>query len=257
MKKIIFTLILLLILPNTVIAQETTPTTAPSGNQIPENDKEIEQVQRIKDIVASKVAELNLVEKKGIIGTVKESSNTKLTVEDTNGENIDIDVDELTKFDFEDDDFGISDLESDVVYSFVGLYNRDTDRLLARFISQPDSIPVHLDGAISDINEDDFQIEVISLDGKKTLVDIEKSTNTMIVNDGGELEESGFSELSNNQRVIVIGFETDDNTISATRVIHFVNIPPSAELLSKLEDETNVATGSGNKLEIIETEIQE
>lgn len=259
MKHLTLILLFLIALtPSVIFAQEEiTPTAAPSANQIPESDEEIEKVQRIKDIVASKVAELNLVEKKGIIGTVIEVSNTKIKVMDNKDEEIDIDVDELTKFDFEDEDFGISDLEKGVIYSFIGLYNKDTETLLARFISQPDSIPTYIEGAISSLNEDDFQIEVIDSEGKTSIIDIETSTDTSSVDMEGALEESGFTDLEKGKRVIVVGFTTEDKTVSASRLIHFNDIPPTAEVLAKLSQETTTATGSGNNLEIIEAEVEE
>ena len=55
-------------------------------------------IQRIKDIVASKVAELNLVEKRGIVGKLKENSNMHLVISDIKSNTRNIDVDELTKF---------------------------------------------------------------------------------------------------------------------------------------------------------------
>ncbi len=258
MKKIIFILltIAIIILPTAVSAQEETeePTAAPSTNQIPESDEEIERVQRIKDIVASKVAELNLVEKRGIIASVVEVSSTEIRGIDNKGNEITIDVDELTNFDFDDEDFGISDLTTGEIYSFIGLYNKDSETLLARFIAEADSIPDYIGGAITSINEDDFQVEVVDKNGKTTIIDIESSTDTMLVDENGALEESGFSGLSVNQRIIVVGFETDDEIVSATRVIHFADIPPSSEVLANLKTETTTATGSSNTVEILEVE---
>lgn len=244
-------------MPNIIFAQENDTTTAtPSGNQIPESEEEIERVQRIKDIVASKVAELNLVEKRGIIATITESSNTKIKAVDNKNNDIEIDVDELTNFDFEDEDFGISDLEVGLIYSFVGLYNKDSEKLLARFISQPNSIPDYLNGAISKINEADFQIDVVDAEGKTSTIDIEKSTGTMLIDDSGELKKSGFSSLVVGQKIIVVGFSTDEDTISSTRIIHFIQIPPPVEVIANLKSETSIATGSGNTLEILEVEVE-
>ena len=259
MKKLFLTLTIILFLttPQIILAQEADPTTSPSANQLPESDEEIERVQRIKDIVASKVAELNLVEKKGIIATVTDTTNTEIKGVDIKGENVEISVDELTEFDFEDEDFGISDLENGTVYSFIGLYNKDTETLLARFISEPNSIPNYTEGAISEINEDDFQITVMNAKGESFSVDIEKSTDTAIIDDKGSLEESGFSDLEIEQRIIVVGFITDEKNISASRIIHFQKIPPTIEVLSKLKTESNIASGSANSLEIMELQEEE
>lgn len=258
MKKLALIVAIIILMPNIAMAQEEendiTPTAAPSTNQVPESDEEIERVQRIKDIVASKVAELNLVEKRGIIATVTEVSSTEIKAVDYKDQNVTIDVDELTNFDFEDEDFGISDLEIGQIYSFVGLYNKDSEKLLARFISQPDSIPSYIDGAISDINEDDFQISLVNAEGITFTVDIENSTDTMVIASEGGLEKSGFSELSVGQRVIAAGFMTDEKEMSASRIIHFEIIPPTVEVLANLETETTTATGSSNTLEILEVE---
>jgi hypothetical protein len=259
MKKFtLFLLAVLILTPNIALAAENvTPTAAPSTNQVPESDEEIERVQRIKDIVASKVAELNLVEKRGIIATVTEVSSTEIKAIDYKDKSVTVDVDELTKFDFEDENFGISDLEVGEVYSFIGLYNRDSEKLLARFISQPDSIPNYVNGAISEINEDDFQITVVNADNKTFTIDIENSTDTMIIDSQGSLDKSGFSGLSVGQRVIAIGFITNGDEMTASRIIHFELIPPSVEVLANLESETTTATGSSNTLEILEVKEEE
>jgi len=261
MKNIAVLLIAVLLLaPNIAFAQEkeeVTPSAAPSANQVPESDEEIERVQRIKDIVASKVAELNLVEKKGIIATVTEVSSTEIKAIDYKNKNVTVDVDELTNFDFEDEDFGISDLEVGEVYSFVGLYNKDSEKLLARFISQPKSIPNYLEGAISEINEDDFQITIVNAEGKSTTIDIETSTDIMLVDASGGFDDSGFSAFEVGQRVIAAGFTNNDDEFSVTRVIHFEQIPPPVEVLANLKQETTTATGSGNTLEILEVNEDE
>ena len=263
MKKIAFLLtIILLILPNITYAQEAedpteTPSPTPKSSLIPDTDEAIERVQRIKDIVASKVAELNLVEKKGIIATITEVSSTEIKAIDYKNQHVVIDVDEITNFDFEEEDFGISDLSVGEMYSFVGLYNKDSEKLLARFISQPSSIPNYINGAISEINEDDFQIKVVNAEGQIFTIDIETSTDTMIVDKEGGLEESGFSDLKLGQRVIAAGFNTDENELSVTRIIHFEMIPPPLEVLANLEEEPTTATGSSNTLEIVEVESEE
>ena len=259
MKKIIFLLIIFLFLnQNIAFAQSKTPTKkptpTPTANTSPTESEALEKIQRIKDIVASKVAELNLVEKRGIIGTIKQTSSTQITVRDLHDRNRIIDIDELTKFEGKNDDkdLGVSDLKKDTKYSFVGIYNKDTKRLLARVISESSTIPVSMQGVISKINKDDFQIEVIDEEGKKKNVDIERSTKTSVYDKDGELAKSGFSDFEINTRIMIVGFtDSDDkNLIAATRVIHFENLPPSKKMQSFVSlDETPISSGSGKKLE--------
>lgn len=231
----------LLIAKQVLAAATPTPTESAS----PASSIDIEKIQRIKDIVASKVAELKLVEKRGIVGKLKENSNMHLVISDVKGNARNIDVDELTKFSIsgtkgKDNTLGISDLKKDVLYSFVGLYNKDTQRLLARSITEADTIPLYFEGAISSVDSKEYQIQVVSGKGEKKNVDIQSSTKTSLLTSDGELTKSGFSKLNVNERILIIGFaDTKDGTlISALRVIHFKEIPPSKEMQS------HIATGS-------------
>lgn len=235
------------------IAQGATPT--PTKTSTPTESEAIEKIQRIKDIVASKVAELNLVEKRGIIGMVSQTSSTQITVKDMHKKNRIIDIDELTKFESDDKDkeLGISDLNKNERYSFVGIYNKDTKRLLARFVSSISTIPINIEGAVTRLNDDDFQLDIVTEDGEKKTVDIEKSTKTRTYNEDDELVKSGFSEIKINDRIVVVGFADikDENLISASRVVHFEGIPPSQKMQSfiNLNDENTISSGSGKKLE--------
>lgn len=257
MKKSLFlSLVLFVISQNAALAVTKTPTPTPTTKTTtPTESEAIEKIQRIKDIVASKVAELNLVEKRGIIGMVTQTSSTQITVKDMHNKTRIIDIDELTKFDSDEKDkeLGISDLKKNTRYSFVGIYNKDTKRLLARMVSETSTIPVNIEGVVSRTDEDEFQIDIITEDGNKKTVDIEKSTKTNTYDEDNELVKSGFSEINVNDRIIIIGFTDakDENLISASRVIHFKKIPPSQKMQSfiNLNDENTISSGSGKKLE--------
>src|ERR1035437_9874018 len=67
-------------------------------------------LEKVANEIASKTAQLNLVEKRGIIGTVTDSSGTQITLSDLNGNIRFVDVDELTKFSSSSSkSYGISD----------------------------------------------------------------------------------------------------------------------------------------------------
>lgn len=215
----------------------STPSPLPSQNQLSSDSADLEKIQKIKDIVASKVAELKLVDKRGIIGTLKDVSGMQLTVVDIKGNKRQIDVDELTKFSFSSkQSAGISDLQKGDSYSIVGLYNKDSGRLLARDIDSVDSIPARFEGAISDVDDTNYQLTVINEKGEKKVIDIQSSTRTSVVSANGDLQKSGFSKLSANERVLAIGFwdKKDPNLLSASRIIHFESIPPSKEMQSHI-----------------------
>lgn len=250
--KISATLFLLMLMVNSLLLHpsfaqtptsgSTTPTPKPSQNQVPTDSQELENIQKIKDIVASKVAELNLVEKRGIVGTITDVSGMKVAISDIKGNSRHIDVDELTKFDFGDDEeLGISDLEKGEKYSFVGIFNKDTQRLLARTVDSVNTIPVYFEGAIIEVDEDNFQLTAVNERGEEKKIDIQNSTKTSLASNDGDLTKSGFSKLEVNTRIIAIGFwdKDDKNLLAASRVIHFEDVPPSKEMQAYVKVEEN------------------
>mgnify|MGYP001601616848 FL=1 len=79
----------------------------------------VDKIQEIRDQlitnIASRVAQLKLVEKRGIIGVVNDVTNTQISVADLQNNTRFVDVDELTKFSnpaFKGI-FGISDITKD------------------------------------------------------------------------------------------------------------------------------------------------
>lgn len=247
MKKItIFIFVLFLLLTPVVHAVSTTP--------IP-TQTEQNQIEKIKEMVASKVAELNLVEKRGILGTVKNITGTKLTVADSQGSERIIDTDELTKF--QDDvgsskTFGISDIKKGEELSFIGLFNKDTERLLSRLVVRTRSIPIFLEGIVDDKNLSDFTLSVIDENGTKKTINIENTTKTIVHTEDGLLK-SGFSKIGVGERILVAGFfdTKDKSQINATRVTHFEDIPPSPLMAQKRggsEKESTTSSGGGKKI---------
>ncbi len=244
MKKLYINILLIVIAlsPISYLHSPTyaaTPTTnpKPSQNVVPTNAEDLEKIQKIKDIVASKVAELNLVEKRGIIGIIKEVSGMRIVITDIKGNTRQIEADELTKFSLSNKDAGISDLEKGKKYSFVGLYNRDTQKLLARTISSTSTIPAQFEGSISSIDVKGFQLTIVNEKGESKKIDIESSTKTSLADEEGDLVKSGFSKLEENERILAIGFwdKKDSTLMSATRLIHFKSVPPSKEMQSHVK----------------------
>lgn len=247
MKKLFALTFIFLMSTATPILAATKPTPLPSQNQISTDSADIEKIQKIKDIVASKVAELKLVEKRGIIGSIKDISGMQLTIVDVKGNTRKIDVDELTKFSFsEKTSAGISDLEKGKSYSFVGIYNKETERLLARVVDSVSSIPVYFEGAISSVDVKNYQLTVVNEKGDKKTIDIQSSTKTSLGTTDGDLQRSGFSKLSENERILAIGFwdKKDSNLLATLRIIHFKDVPPSKQMQSHVSVPT--PTGKEN-----------
>src|SRR5690348_9180787 len=115
----------------TSVFAATTPTPSPT----PQNTLE-QQISNLKDKIASRVAQLKLVDKRGIIGTVTDVNLTQITLTDSKGDTRFIDIDELTKFSSPSakSNFGISDITKGSILGVLGLYNRESRRILARFV---------------------------------------------------------------------------------------------------------------------------
>jgi hypothetical protein len=205
------------------------------------NEKLNSQINELKDKIASRVSELNLVERRGITGEVVEASTSQITLKDISGNTRLIDIDEITKFSSSSNsNFGVSDLEEGDRLNVLGLYNKQSKRLLARFVSTAVN-PVFLSGAISAIDEDEFTIELTSETNKKTTIDVVTSTRTNEYDDEGEPTKSGFSKLEISDRIIVIGLpdKDDSSLVVAERVLVFTALSKNPGI-----DITSSSTGS-------------
>lgn len=237
---------------NIIIGNATAQTATPSPTpKITSEEKEIDTIEKIKDLVASKVAELKLVDKRGILGIVNRSTNSQIVVEDHKRNHRSVDIDELTKFVSSKDSFGISDIKDRDRISVIGLYNKDTKRLLARFIGLSANTPVDIEGVVTARNSRQFTLTIVDTNGKTKAIDIQTSTKTSVWNNNS-FTKSGFSKILVGERVLVIGFpdSKDEDTINASRIIHFADLPLSESLkkYKNVQEETPTSTGSGVKV---------
>lgn len=223
MKKIFLIItILILVSPSLSFAQTTDEETTEKKTDIQKLDSKVDQ---IKDKVASRVAELKLVEKRGVVGIVESVNDNEIRINDLNDKTRIIEVDELTKYSSDEGSFDLSDVEKGTKISAIGLYNKDSGKLLARFVNEI-SIPVFLNGVISNKDEDGFTITLSTIDERDYTVDVEKITKSFSFSDG-ELETAGFAKLETMKNALVIGFvdPKDENRISASRIIIFPDVP--------------------------------
>lgn len=207
----------------------TTPIPADNAQQI--RDKLITNI-------ASRVAQLKLVERRGIIGKVSNVTNTQVTITDLQNNTRFVDVDELTKFSnpAAKGAFGISDITKNSTVGILGLYNKESRRILARFINVITlSVVVH--GGVSFIDGENFSLNIATEEGKQMTVDVENLTQTYSYTQKDEYVRSGFSKIKENYNIIVIGVldRKDDQRLIATRIVFFPEIPASPKVNSALE----------------------
>jgi len=211
---------------------------AHAANTPTPEDKTTQLRDQLITNIASRVAQLKLVEKRGIIGKVTDVTNTQITVNDLQNNTRFIDVDELTKFSSPNggETFGISDITKNTAVGILGLYNKESRRILARFVSVITN-PTIIHGGVSAKDNENFSLNVATEDGRQMTVDVENLTRTYSYTQKEGLVKSGFSKIKENFNIIAIGVlnKKDENRLTATKIIFFPEIPSSPKVNSALE----------------------
>jgi hypothetical protein len=191
------------------------------------------QISDLKDKIASRVAQLKLVDKRGIIGVVVNVEDTQLTITDPQEKTRIIDIDEITKFSSPSakSSFGISDIAKGTTVSVVGLYNKQSRRILGRYI-ETTTKPVFLSGVVTAIDTDAFTLSVMDANKQKTVVDIEKITKTNSYTKEQEIVRSGFSKLKPGDRIVVTGYSQkgEKNRLTGLRILQLPEAPKNPEI---------------------------
>lgn len=233
----------------------TAKTTVSPAKAAEEQDSVLDkQLNDLKDRIASRVAQLKLSEKRGVMGIVTESSDTQITLIDLQGDTRFIDVDEFTKFSSPSakGSFGISDITKGTKVGVLGLYNKQSRRIMARFVTVASS-PLFLSGAVGTVDGENFSFILIDDDGKQTTVDVETVTKTSLYEKGEDLAKAGFSKIATGQRAFVVGYpdKKEPNRLVGSRILLFPSIPPNPlikQITPTEQTETPSSTGSGKKL---------
>ncbi len=253
MKKIISITILFAagtFLPSLpVFAVSITPTThANSPTAVQKQNTLDNQINELKDKIASRVAQLKLVEKRGIIGTVTAVSPVQITVNDLQGNTVFIDVDDITQFSSpgQSTSFGISDITKGMRISVLGTYNKDSERILARFVDVI-ILSQFVSGEVSSIDKVNYQFKLTLSGNKQVLIDVENVTRTFsYTNSDTNLVRSGFSKVTLGERAYVIGYpdKKTPSMIVATRILLFPDLPQNPNIPLSLIENSPTPTSS-------------
>lgn len=241
-QLLIATLIASLAMTGQAYAATTTPTTDPALNN---------QINTLKNKIASQVAQLNLVEKRGVIGTIQQVSANQMALIDTNGNTQYVDLDEITKFSSAaSSSFGLSDLKKGMLVSVLGIYNKESQRILARFVDT-ETVPTRYYGEIAAIDGKNFAITVATDDQKMAKVEIDTTSTVYSYTNGSDLTRYGFSKLTVGDRVAVIGYpdKKDATMLIADRMIDYLNAPknPNITMVTPTVVPTASPTSTGAK----------
>lgn len=243
------------------LAATPTPTPTPKKSTNATDSAQptnINVITDLKERIASRVAQLKLVERRAVIGTATNTTTTQLTISDTKGNTRLIDVDELTRFASPSakESFGISDITKGTNISILGLYNKQSRRILARFIDVV-SLPKSIYGTISHVDKENFTITVTFENNESALVDIERITKTSSYAKDDGVEKFGFSKITEGQKAFVFGFRNskEKNRVTASRIIILLDVSANATVTQAQKitpttssKETIPSTGSGKKI---------
>jgi len=252
----LLTILFFALTANPVHAAAAAPTTKLSPTTAPNvgGEKLDQQINQLKNKIASRVAELNLVEKRGFIGVVTQVEGTKLTLTDVAGKTRFVDVDEITKYTGGKANFDLSDITKGTRISVLGLYNKQSKRILARFINLATS-PTFLSGVISDIDSKKFIVTIMTEDQKQIKLDVQTATKVLTQDKEEGMIKYGFSKLKINDRVYAIGAPDKKNPalFSTTRLIVLPELPQNPKIMiaptdTPITDTIKQSTGSGKKL---------
>lgn len=258
MKKILFAVIIFAVLIlNSSFVHAVSPTPTPSDSPSPTSttfiDK-LKQIEKLKEKIATKVAEIRRNEKSGISGTIKSVGDTSITLTTKSGDQV-ISYSEDTIF-FKMTDGTKSDpmdykqarkLKSGDLLAILGYFDSSHSTFAAKYAYITAAAPTHLIGKIADMDKTNYTITVNEPKGN-TLVDIETYTKIYTFTKKGSLVKSGFSKLKENDIIHIFASPNpkEENRASAKKIISLsfgeTASTPSATSTVKVKDASPSAT---------------
>ncbi len=221
MKTKVLTLLGLLTLLSSsmVYGQTTTPSPAPTVVQS-------EEIQNLKEKLASKVAELRQKDQKAISGTVQDVATAGLRLKATDDTLYEVKIDpELTKTyqisAGQKKEIQFKDLKKGAYIIVNGLVDGKT--ITANYIYRDEQF-LGGSGRITEVNSTDFYIRVLTLEKDTYTLDIENSTKRNLLNIKSlELEVVGFTKIKEGDTLHFVvrktGTEREKNRYSATKIL--------------------------------------
>lgn len=228
MKKIYFTCLLILIISIPYfkpLAATASPSAIPSDTTAPTpKDRKLQQIENLKERLATKVAELRQTQKRAVFGKVKSKSVSTLAV-DTVSKELKIELNEELKIfqliSGKKTELNIDDLDKGDQVVIFGNYDATLDLLKAALIIIQNSLPLRIFGQITQIDRKEFTLTIKTGQDQNYIIDIEKTTKTFDWEKGKGISKSGFSKVNNNDFVQILGIPVvnKENRMSAIRIL--------------------------------------
>lgn len=218
--KIVTLLTLLTLLTSSLVSAQTkTPSPQPTLAQS-------EEIQNLKEKLASKVAELRKSDQKAISGIVQDVTTNALRLKTTDDILYEIKIDQdLTKRYIiagnQKKEIQLKDLKKGAYLIVSGLVDNKT--VTANYIYQDEQF-FSGSGRITEMNSTDFYIRVLTLEKDTYTLDIENTTKRNLLNIKSlELETVGFTKIKEGDTVHFVvkktGTEREKNRYSAVKIL--------------------------------------
>lgn len=198
-----------------VYAQTASATATPA-------DEKSQQIEDLKDRLATKVAELRQSKRMAAYGTIKSISISTFVVE-TKTKDLKIELtDDLTVFQMlkgKRSELNTDNLEKGDIVTVFGEYDTTLELLQAKVVFIESTKPIQIMGTVKETDKKEYTITVEATDKTTYTVDFETTTKTNLWN-GTTLEKGGFSSFITGDVVFITGTAVPkkENRLSATRI---------------------------------------
>lgn len=205
--------------PSPTITPKITTTTTPT-----EAAGLDDKIKELKDKLASRVAELNVVSQKVLTGEIKTLSDEKiiLTVNDAE---INVEINEDTKFyelgrDNKKSDLELDDLKTGEQVVVWGSFNSSTNTITTNNVyRQPNDISFV--GKVKGVDRKNFQVTVTDTENTDYTVDVEVDTKVNQYDASKGLVKAGFSKIKEEQFLYVLAEPptNEKNLVSGKNIV--------------------------------------
>lgn len=199
---------------------------SPSATPIRTSTPVNQQIEDLKNRLATKAAELKQLERRALVGTVKSKTISTLTMEtETKDRKIEL-TDDIKVFELikgKRTTLTIDDVTPDDRITVFGDFDATLDILQAKVIVvQNGVLPTQIEGTIGEVNKPDYSFTVVTNDQKTYTVDFETVTKTNLWSADGSLVKGGFSKIIPGNIVVVTGTPVAKKTdrVSASRILN-------------------------------------
>lgn len=242
MRNIIFAIFIIFSLSSVIALNAFAASPAPTASS---------SAQELLNNLQNYLSKHPITAKRGILGKTTDTSDTQITLSDVNGNTRFVDIDELTKFipsSSTVSSFGISDIKKGDDLGVIGLYNKESQRILARAVYQT-TLSSMIHGYIAQIDFDNYIVSLATDDNNQFQVSVETATRTLSYDSVSQnLIRSGFSKLKVGEKIFARGTPDpkNDKLVSADVIIVFPDILKAVK--PEISPRVVPSTGSGKKL---------